>query len=81
MADPTLTMEAPTVKKPTQAELLRERLIRNFDDAALMRETRAPLYDTHCARLADGTAARKLGAAIDIVAPGMRSCPYHLHHA
>jgi uncharacterized cupin superfamily protein len=68
-------------RKPTPADELRARLIRNFDDAALQRETRAPLYDSHCARLAEGTAARKLGATIDVVAPGMRSCPYHLHHA
>jgi len=33
------------------------------------------------ARLAKGTAARKLGASIDILAPGKRGCPYHLHHA
>jgi uncharacterized cupin superfamily protein len=63
------------------AAALHARLIRNFDDAALTRELRPPLYDSHCTRLAEGTAARKLGAAIDIVAPGMRSCPYHLHHA
>ena len=65
----------------TTADELRARLIRNIDDAALKRETREPLYDSHGARLAEGTAARKLGASIDIVAPGMRSCPYHLHHA
>ena len=39
------------------------------------REQRAPLYDSLCARLAQGTAARRLGISIDIVAPGMRSCP------
>jgi uncharacterized cupin superfamily protein len=63
------------------AAALHARLIRNFDDAALAREQRPPLYDSHCTRLAEGTAARKLGASVDIVAPGMRSCPYHLHHA
>ncbi len=36
--------------KPTGANELRARLIRNFDDAALMRKVRAPLYDSHCAR-------------------------------
>jgi len=46
----------------------------------LEREQRAPLYDSVGARLARGTAARKLGASIDTVAPGMRSCPYHAHH-
>lgn len=60
---------------------LATRLIRNFNDAATTREVRAPLYDSVGARLAPGTAARKLGASIDTVAPGMRSCPYHLHHA
>ena len=63
------------------AEALRERLIRNFDSAEKVREQRAPLYDSLCARLARGTAARKLGISIDIVAPGMRSCPYHAHLA
>jgi uncharacterized cupin superfamily protein len=56
-------------------------LIRNAGDALLSREQRAPHYDTLCARLAPGTAARKLGASIDVVAPGMRACPYHFHHA
>ena len=62
------------------AELAR-RLIRNLDGAALQRQERPPLYDTLCAGLSDGTAATKLGAAVDIVAPGKRSCPYHYHLA
>ena len=57
------------------------RLIRNFNDVAPEHQVRAPLYDTWCARLAVGTAASKLGASIDTVAPGQRSCPYHFHHA
>jgi uncharacterized cupin superfamily protein len=64
-----------------KAEALAQLLIRNFNDAPAEREQRAPLYDSVCARLARGTAARKLGASIDTVAPGMRSCPYHFHHA
>jgi uncharacterized cupin superfamily protein len=64
-----------------RAQQLREQLIRNVDEIEKHRETRAPLYDTLCARLARGTAARGLGMSIDIVAPGMRGCPYHLHHA
>ena len=64
-----------------RAQALAELLIRNFDATPLEHEVRAPLYDTLCARLARGTAARKLGASIDTVAPGMRSCPYHFHHA
>lgn len=34
-----------------------------------------------CAGLSDGTAARKLGAAIDTLAPGKIVCPYHYHLA
>ena len=64
-----------------KAAALAKLLIRNFNEAPLERELRQPLYDSQCARLAVGTAAQKLGASIDTVAPGMRSCPYHLHHA
>lgn len=64
-----------------KAAKLRAKLIRNFNEAALAHEVREPLYDSRGARLAAGTAAMKLGASIDIVTPGMRSCPYHLHHA
>ena len=63
------------------ASELAARLIRNFNDAVLQRQQRAPLYDTLCAGLSDGSAATKLGAAVDIVAPGKRSCPYHYHLA
>ena len=63
------------------AKALHTRLIRNFNEVELEHQVRAPLYDTLCARLAPGTAAQKLGASIDIVAPGMRSCPYHFHYA
>ena len=64
-----------------KADELRAKLIRNFNDAPLARETREPLYDGMGARLARGTAALKLGASVDILPPGKRSCPYHLHHA
>lgn len=64
-----------------RASGLYTKLIRNFDATAKDRELRAPLYDTMCARLARDTAAQKLGISIDIVAPGMRSCPYHFHYA
>ncbi|WP_028534256.1 cupin domain-containing protein [Paludibacterium yongneupense] len=63
------------------ASELAGKLIRNIDDVVLEREQRPPLYDALSARLAPGTAAGKLGASIDIVAPGMRSCPYHYHYA
>ena len=64
-----------------RADALRRLLIRNFDEVPLHRELRPPLYDTACARIATGTAAVGLGISIDILAPGMRGCPYHLHHA
>ena len=63
------------------ARLLHDRLIRNFNTVPLERFLRPPAYDTQAARLAPGTAAQKLGAAIDILAPGKVSCPYHFHHA
>ncbi|RZU00955.1 cupin domain-containing protein [Rivibacter subsaxonicus] len=63
------------------AERLRALLVRNFNELPLERHERPPLYDTRYAQLSEGTAARKLGAGIDILAPGMRVCPYHLHHA
>ena len=75
---PGATQEAPGGRKVNmseRAEALARMLIRNFNDAPMEREQREPLYDTVCARLARGTAARKLGASIDTVAAGMRSCP------
>lgn len=62
------------------AAALRSQLVRSFASAELAREARSPLYDTRCARLAEGTAARQLGASFDVVAPGKRACPYHFHH-
>ncbi len=64
-----------------RATALAAALIRNFDDVPLTRLLREPHYDTHSVHLARGTAARKLGAAVDVLAPGKRGCPYHLHHA
>jgi len=59
---------------------LRARLIRNFDAVDFDTATRAPLYDG--GRSAgvigpriEGCAARRLGAAIDVVPPGKRTCP------
>ena len=63
------------------ADALAKKLIRNWNEVPRTHEQRAPLYDSMCARLAPGTAAQKLGASIDTLAPGMRGCPYHLHHA
>ncbi|MCF5649586.1 cupin domain-containing protein [Pseudomonas syringae] len=63
-----------------RARELASRLIRNFNKAPLEHEVREPLYESSAARLGTGTAAQKLGASIDVVAPGKRSCPYHFHH-
>jgi uncharacterized cupin superfamily protein len=64
---------------------LREQLIRNFNEVALETSSRAPLYDGgQCGGVQgprEGTAARKLGAGIDILPPGKRACPYHFHYA
>ncbi len=64
-----------------KASALRRQLIRNLDEVTLERQQREPLYDTRCGSVSDGTAARQLGAGVDILAPGKRSCPYHFHHA
>ena len=64
-----------------RAQDLAAKLIRNFNDATMKPEVRAPKYESLCAALARDTAARKLGISIDIVAPGKRACPYHFHHA
>lgn len=56
-------------------------LIRNFNEVPLTRLLREPHYDAQGSRLSPGTAARKLGASFDILEPGKRGCPYHLHHA
>lgn len=77
----TATPPAAAGPDDEAARTLRACLIRNFDDAEKRRDLRPPLYDSAGARLAPGTAARKLGISIDVVAPGMRSCPYHFHYA
>src|SRR5260221_9536272 len=64
-----------------RASDLASALIRNINEVPLTRLLREPLYDGQGARLARGTAAQKLGASFDILAPGKRGCPYHLHHA
>ena len=65
---------------PGTATELAVRLIRNFNEVPLQAFIRAPLYESLGARLASGTAAQKLGASIDTLAPGKQSCPYHFHH-
>jgi uncharacterized cupin superfamily protein len=68
------------------ADDLRAKLIRSIDAVEFDTSIRAPLYDGGRSagvigpRVA-GAAARKLGAAIDILPPGKRGCPYHFHCA
>jgi uncharacterized cupin superfamily protein len=72
---------AVTVAMSERAATLAAALIRNFDEVPLTHMLREPHYDAQGARLARGTAARKLGASVDVLAPGKRGCPDHLHHA
>jgi uncharacterized cupin superfamily protein len=65
----------------TDNTTLATHLIRNLHDVPLEHFARPPLYESMGANLARGTAARKLGASVDTLPPGKRSCPYHLHHA
>jgi uncharacterized cupin superfamily protein len=68
----------------SKVDELRDKLIRNFDEAEFETMTRAPLYDG--ARGASvigskrGLSGRKIGCSVDIVPPGKRSCPYHFHY-
>jgi uncharacterized cupin superfamily protein len=80
MVEPSGRQVHRRIMTPRAAELAAA-LIRNFDAVRLEHQQRAPLYETRTARIARGTAARKLGASIDVLAPGKRGCPYHLHHA
>jgi uncharacterized cupin superfamily protein len=64
-----------------KAQELAARLIRNVDQVELKHFVRGSLYESRCARLSEGTAARKLAAGVDTLPPGKRSCPYHFHHA
>lgn len=68
-----------------RADALRQQLVRNLDEAlagpTAQDFVREPRYGTRYASVTEGTAARQLGAGVDVVAPGQQSCPYHLHHA
>ncbi|MCE2915055.1 MAG: cupin domain-containing protein [Rubrivivax sp.] len=65
---------------PKAAEL-RARLVRNHETAELQPFVRGTLYESLGASFTEGWAAQQLGVSVDIVPPGKRSCPYHLHHA
>lgn len=80
-ASPAPSATPADSRREAAVSALRLKLVRNLDEVALQREHRPPLYDSVCGRLSTGTAARKLGAGYDILAPGQRVCPYHFHHA
>jgi uncharacterized cupin superfamily protein len=67
------------MSEPTQS--LAERLIRNVHEVPYTDFIREPLYASQGSKLSMGTAAKKLGTSFDILPPGKRVCPYHLHHA
>jgi uncharacterized cupin superfamily protein len=66
-----------------KALTLRGQLIRNFNDLPQHGErfTHGALYESFFWGMSQGTAAKKLGLSVDIVQPGKRACPCHLHHA
>jgi uncharacterized cupin superfamily protein len=65
---------------PTPADLA-SRLIRNVNEVQLRSSALEPKYECSHARLTEGMAAKKLAAGVNVVPPGKRACPYHLHHA
>lgn len=77
----------PSSPLSDRAAELRQRLIRHAPQAVAdgsplaQHLQRPPRYDTRYASLSDGTAARKLGCSVDVLAAGHQGCPYHFHHA
>jgi len=65
----------------SDASDLATRLIRNVNEVSLRHAVLEPKYECRHSRLTEGTAARKLAAGLNVVPPGKRACPYHLHHA
>lgn len=64
---------------------LREKLVRNIDQADLRPSERGGRYEgglsaSVIGRRVAGTVAKKLGASVDIVPPGKITCPYHSHY-
>ncbi|MBX3637451.1 MAG: cupin domain-containing protein [Rubrivivax sp.] len=65
----------------SRADELRTKLIRNLPSAKLDLFQRGTLYESLGTSFTEGLATRDLGFSYDIVPPGKRACPYHLHHA
>lgn len=64
-----------------KADELRAKLIRNYNEGEVTHFTKGEKYESRYRPLSDGTAARKMGFAFDVVPPGKRICPYHFHYA
>jgi uncharacterized cupin superfamily protein len=71
---------SPAMTTP-RADELRALLIRNHETAEMTPFVRGSAYESMGVSFTDGLAARDLGVGVDIVPPGKRACPYHLHHA
>ena len=69
----------------SRVDELRAKLVRNVDEVQLREERRDPLYESRGGPVigarVPATVARKLGATVDILAPGKITCPYHFHYA
>eukprot|EP00123_Amoebidium_parasiticum_P022284 comp8405_c0_seq1/m.3762 comp8405_c0_seq1/g.3762 ORF comp8405_c0_seq1/g.3762 comp8405_c0_seq1/m.3762 type:complete len:174 (-) comp8405_c0_seq1:471-992(-) len=67
----------------SKVEELRRKLIRNINEVEYEHADAegSDLYSSQNAWLSGTTAAKKLGASIDIVPAGKRNCPYHTHYA
>jgi uncharacterized cupin superfamily protein len=63
-----------------RAQELQALLIRNVETAELSLFQRGSLYESLGVSFTQGWAAKDLGVSFDIVPPGKRACPYHLHH-
>jgi uncharacterized cupin superfamily protein len=81
MTSPSDPARPPAADDEPAAARLRRTLVRNVAEVELHRLERPPRYDTRCGRVSGGTAASKLGAGYDELAPGKVGCPYHYHLA
>ena len=72
-------MTDPTTDRAVE---LRRVLVRNVhDQAGWDRFAQGSLYESLGTSYTAGLALKDIGLAVDVVPPGKRACPYHLHHA
>ncbi|MFD2454134.1 hypothetical protein [Ideonella paludis] len=69
----------PSPADPLTPAQLRERLIRNMDEALAgpqaQRFSRPPRYTSTFASLTEGTAATQMGCSVDVVPPANKAAP------